>query len=148
MSNVNLLGSEEWAVVGIIDPDVTTASTVLTAAIDMSKFEQIMVTVLVGTLGASATLDVKLTEAILTGGAYGDISGKAITQLTQAGTDASDNQAIINLRGDEMTQGYQFIKVSLTVGTQTSDVALIVHGKAKSGPSSDSDLASVAEIVA
>jgi len=147
MSNVNLLGSEEWGVVATVDPDVLTATTHDSDEIDMSKFEQVTCIAMAGTLGSSATFDCKLQSATTSGGSFADITGKSITQLTEAGTD-DDKQAIINLRGDELTEGHRYVKAVVTVGTATSDGACIILGKGKSGPSSDNDLASVDEIVA
>jgi len=146
----NALPSEQAAIVATIDPDVTTASTVLSDAIDMSKFESIMAIVMAGTLGSSATLDASVTQATTAGGTYKAISGKAITQMTQAGTDQSDDQAIINVRAEELDvdNGYRFVKLSMTVAAATSDAGGIVLGfNAVVNPASDNDLASVGEIV-
>lgn len=149
MSNTNLLGSEEWAIVGTVDPDNNAAGEALSDAIDMSLFEQIMVIVLAGELGTGATLAVKLTQATTSGGTYSDITGKAITTLADSPADNdNDKQAIINLRGDEMTPDNRWVKVSHTVANATSDSAVVVLGKGKSLPSSDNDLSTVAEIVA
>lgn len=145
---INALPSENQAVVGIIDPDVYTAAEYLTAAIDMNKFESLQAIVMAGTLGASATLDAKLTASATSGGTYTDITGKAITQLTQAGTD-SDKQSIINLRAEELTEGLRYVKLSMTVGTATSDAGAIVMGaNPRNAPASDNDLSTVDEIVA
>ncbi len=150
MSMQNALPSEVAAVVATIDPDVTTASTVTSDAVDMRDFDQLMAIIMAGTLGASATLAAKLEQATTSGGTYKDITGKAITTLTQASPDGSDKQAIINLRTEEMDVegGYRFVRLSITVATATSDVgALVLAFGARYGPASDSDLASVAEIV-
>jgi len=145
---MNKLGSEQAAVVGTIDPDVYVASTELSDAIDMSKFESIQAIVMTGILGASATVDAKLVQATTAGGTYKDITGKAITQLVKATND--DDQAIINLRAEDLdvANEYRFVKLSLTVGTATSDAGAIVMGhNAVVEPASDNDLASVVEIV-
>lgn len=145
---INALPSECQAVVATIDPDVYTAAEYLSDAIDMNDFESIQAIVMAGTLGSSATLDAKLTASATSGGSYADITGKAITQLTQAGSD-DDKQAIINLRAEELTEGLRFVKLSMTVGTATSDAGAIVLGaNARNNPASDNDLASVDEIVA
>ena len=138
---------ERWAIVGTIDPDVTTASTVLSDAIDMSKYTEIWALVLAGTLGASATVDAKLTQATTSGGTYKDVTGKAITQLVKATDD--DKQATIQCRGEDldMDNSYRYVKLSLTVGTATSDVGAVVIGRVKEGLASSNDLASVAETV-
>lgn len=145
---INVLPSEAAAVVATIDPDVYVASTELSDAVDMSKFESIQAIVMAGTLGASATLDGKLVQATTAGGTYKDITGKAITQLVKATDD--DKQAVINCRAEELdlANNYRWVKLSMTVGTATSDAGAIIMGhNPHYGPASDSDLASVAEII-
>lgn len=139
--------SEQLAVVATIDPDAYTASTVLTDAIDMSKFRRVMFIVMAGELGASATVDFKVTECATSGGSYTDLSGKSITQLTQAGSD-DDKQVIVEVAAAEMGSGKRYLKGSLTIGTATSDagvIALASVGRHK--PENANDLASVDEIV-
>lgn len=143
----NALASEYAAVIGVIDPDANTAAAYDSDEIDMSKFDNIQAIVLAGALGSSATLDFKLQSATTSGGSFSDITGKAITQLTQAGSD-SDKQAVINLRAEELTEGHRYVKAVMTVGTATSDSAAIVLGQcARHAPASDNDIASVDEIV-
>ncbi len=141
--------SEYVAVVGVVDPDANTAAEYLTAAIDMSKWESILAIVMAGDLGTNATVDAAFKASATSGGTYAAISGKAITQLTQAGTDKSNTQALIHLRAAEMPAGKPWVKLSMTVGTATSDSGAIVLGKAAHYlPSSDNDIAAVTEIVA
>ena len=139
------LGSEQWAVIGVVDPDANGAAEYLTAAIDMSMWSRIVAVVQTGILGTSATVDFKLTDSDATGGSYTDISGKAITQLVKASND--DDQAIINLRFDELNTDARFVKAAVTVGTATSDCSAIVMGLPRYYPASDNDIASVVEIV-
>ena len=51
------------AVLGVVDPDVTTAGAHVTGWIDGSKFSDFMAIIMAGTLGASATLDAKIEQA-------------------------------------------------------------------------------------
>jgi hypothetical protein len=146
------LMSEQVAVLGVIDPDATTASTVTSDWGDMTVFQKMMAIVFAGTLGTSATVDAKLEQATDSSGTGAkDFSpAKAITQLTQAGTD-DDKQAIINVRRDELDVANDFthVRLSITVGTATSDVGGILLGMSpRFGPANDHDLASVDEIVA
>ena len=146
------LPSERAAIVATIDPDVLTAAAHSSDYVDMSKFETLHAIALAGTLGSSATFDFKLQQATAADGTgVKDITGKAITQLTQAGTDESDKQAVINLRGEELDVdgGFRYVKAVLTVGTASSDGGAVLIGMLpRNGPASDNDLASVAEIVA
>lgn len=147
----NALASEQVAVVGVIDPDAYTAATYTSGWVAMKDFESIMAVVMVGTLGSSATIDAKLEQATTSGGAGAkDITSKAITQLTQAGTD-DDKQAIINCRREELDldNDFDYVRLSLTVGTATSDCGGFVLGVVpRRGPAQDNDLSTVDEIVA
>lgn len=142
--------SDRAAVVGVIDPDAYTANTYTTGWIAMADFERIMAIVMAGDLGTSATVDAKIEQATDGSGTGAkDVSGKAITQLTQAGTD-SNKQAIINMRAEELdvANGFTHVRLSMTVATATSDAGAIVLGfDAREMPASDNDLSSVDEIV-
>lgn len=142
--------SEMVAVVATIDPDANTAATYVSDYVSMVDFKQVLAVVMVGDLGTSATVDAKLRQAKdASGTSVKDITGKVITQFTQAGTD-SDKQALINVRADELdvAGGFTHVALSMTVGTATSDSGAILLGLNPSfGPASDYDLASVDEIV-
>lgn len=130
--NTNPPISSQVVVAGVIDPDAYNASTVTSGWIDMGMFEAIMATVMVGTMGTSATVDAKLEQATDAAGTGAkDVTGKAITQLTQAGTD-SDKQAIIECRSDELDVNNSFthVRLSVTIGTAACDAGAIVHGVA------------------
>lgn len=132
----NALPSELVAVVGTIDPDAYGTGDQSSDWVDMGKFEHIMAVVMAGDLGSSATLSAKLEQATTSGGTPKDVTGKTITQLTQAGSD-SDKQAIINLRASELDldNGYRFVRLTMTVGTATSDAGAILLGfSPKYGP--------------
>jgi hypothetical protein len=147
----NSLASEQVALLATIDPDVTTASTVVSDYVDASEFYNYMAVVLAGTLGSSATIDAKIVQATDSSGTgVKDVTGKAITQITQAGTDQSDTQAVINVKPDDLdiNNGFKWFALSVTVGTATSDAGgFIVGCNPRNAPASDNDLASVGEIV-
>lgn len=142
--------TQRVGVVGAIDPDVYTAATYTTGWIDASAANSFMAIVMAGTLGTSATLDAKLEQASDSSGTGAkDITGKLITQLTQAGTD-SDKQAIINLAADELdlANGFTHFRLSMTVATATSDAgAIVLAADHRYGPASDRDATTVDEIV-
>lgn len=145
---MNLLPSENAAIVGTIDPDANAAATYLSDVIDMSKFESIMALVMTGILGASATINAKLVQATTSGGTYKDVADKAIATLVKATGD--DKQVVINCRAEEIDvdNGYRYVKLSMTVGTAASDAGAVVLGfNARTNPASGVGLASVAEIV-
>lgn len=150
----NSLPSEVAAVLATIDPDDYAAGAQNSDWIDLGLFDQVMAVVMAGTIDTGSTLDSKLTQATASDGSgEKDISGKAITQLTQAGAD-SDKQAVINCRADELdiANDFRFVRLVQTGGTgspaTTVDHSAVLIGFGpRYGPANDSDLASVAEIV-
>lgn len=151
MSMKTLRPSEQAAIVGRIDPDANTAATYTTGWIDMASFAAIMAIIMAGELGTSATIDAKLEQATDGSGTGAkDIDGSDISQLTQAGTDQSDTQAVIQCFSEDLDleNGFTHARLSLTVGTATSDCAAVVLGfNPRYAPASDSDAATVEEIV-
>src|SRR3990172_1424761 len=150
-SLTNMLPTEVAAGVGAIDPDAYTAAAYSTGWIAMDDFRRFCAIVMAGTLGSSATIDAKLTAATDSSGTgAADITGAAITQLTSASTD-SDKQAIINLNtatGFLAGSAYTHFRLTVTVGTATSDMGAVVLGfDAPYMPASDSDASTVDEIV-
>jgi hypothetical protein len=140
--------SEALAIVDCIDPDAYTTGAVNGDIIDMSKHRRVMFIVMAGTLGSSATIDFKVQGSAASNmGSAGDLTGKAITQLTEAGTD-SDKQAVVEVTAEEVAaQGYRYIRGTLTVGTATSDAGVVAVAGFSRYSTLD-DLASVDEIVA
>lgn len=148
----NALPSERVAVLDAIDPDALTAATHNGGWVDASKFGSLMAVVMRGTLGAGATFDAKLEQATdASGTGAKDITGKAMTQVTDGSPSVDDDkQAIINLRSDEldMDNDFRYVRLSITVGTATSDGGGLLLGfDPKFAPASDHDNASVDEIV-
>lgn len=143
--------SEICAVLGTIDPDAYAAAAYTSDWCDIGKFKKIMAIVMVGTLGASATVDAKLQGATDSSGTGAtDLTGKSITQLTQAGTD-DDKQVIIEVDAAEVqgqNSAFTHVAVVVTVGTAASDMGAVVLGlEPRFGPANNNDLASVDEIV-
>lgn len=143
--NSNILPSDRARLVGVIDPDAYSTGAQNTGWIDASEYKNFMALVAAGTLGTSATLDAKLEEATDgSGSGAQDVSGKAITQLVKASND--DDQAVINLRNDELSDGFTHFRLTMTVGTASSDAAAVVLGfDARYEPGDDLD--SVVEVV-
>jgi len=146
MTNPNILPSDRARLMGVIDPDAYGTGTETTAWIAAEDFNNFLAVISAGTLGTSATLDAKIEEAEDGSGTNPQDLGKSIAQLTQAGTDQSDKQALINFRADELSDGYTHVRVSMTVGTATSDAAAYLFGfDARYEPATDAT--SVDEIV-
>lgn len=147
---MSMHASDDVAVVGAIDPDAYVASTVTSGWIDSSDYMAFAAIVMAGTLGTSATLDAKIEQASDSSGTGAkDLTGAAITQLTQAGTD-SDKQAVIQFRSEDLDldNGFNHFRLSMTVAVATSDAGGLVLGyKARQAPASDGDASTVDEIV-
>jgi len=126
----NAKGSEELSILATLDPASQAAGTVTTGWVPVANFHALLGVVETGVLGASATVDAKLQQAqdnIGTGAK--DVTGKAITQLTQAGG-ANNKQALINLKPEDIdnANGFGYVRLSLTVGVAASIVAGKVVG--------------------
>lgn len=148
MSASKIRPSDLVAVLGAIDPDAYSNAAYETAWIDVESFGSVFALIMAGTLGSSATVDAKFqSNTIASDSGAGDVTGAAITQLTQAGTD-SDKQAIIELNVDKLTAGHKFVKLIVTVGTAASDMSAVVFGMhPRYAPARDWDAATVDEIV-
>lgn len=148
--NHNILPSDRVAIAGSIDPDNASAGTYTTGWVSMATFRSVMAVVAVGVMASTATLDAKLEQAKDASGTDAkDISGKAITQLTQAGTDA-DKQAVINCRAEELdiANDFSHVRLSLTTAAAASYCCGLLLGlDPRNGVASEFDEASVDEIV-
>jgi len=147
----NILPSEACAVLATIDPDAYTANTYVSDYVDMGKFESVLICILVGEMTASATLDAVVKQATDSSGtsAKNLTASKAITQLTQAGSD-SDKQVLINVRAAELDldNNFDHIAISVTTAAAAVDFGVVILGfNPRFAPASDNDLASVDEIV-
>ena len=146
----SLKPTQRAAIVGVINPQ--SATTVQsTGWVDASKFQNYLATVGVGAISASGTVDAKLQQATDSSGTGAkDITGKAITQLTQAGTN-SNSQAQINLRQDELdiANGFCFVRLGITPAA----AAALIYGQIEGvdpryGPADLAAATSVVQIVA
>lgn len=101
----------------------SSSSNILSAAIDMKNIYRLAAIINVGVIASTGTFDGKFVQAVTSGGTYKDITGKAITQLTQAGGDSNPGKPLcIDLRADELdlANGYRYVKLSLTPATAAS----------------------------
>lgn len=142
--------SEALAVVACIDPDAYATGTQNSDVIDMRYHRRVIFVVQVGTMATNSTVDFNVygsAAAGMTSPAL--ITGKSITQLTEAGTD-SDKQAIVEVTAEEVAaQGYRYIQGNLIVLAAASDSGVVALADAsRYSPASEFDLASVDEIVA
>lgn len=129
MLDANLKPNNRATVVGIINPQ--SSSVALSSGwIDSSQYENFMATIIAGALGASATVDAKLSQATDSSGTgIKDVTGKAITQLTKVGTN-DNSQVVINLRPEELdfVNGFQYFRLTITPAVAASLVCGLVQG--------------------
>ncbi len=139
---------ENATIVATIDPDAYTTGTQESDWVDMTTFRQVDFWVLAGTLGSSAVLNCKARQATAAAGTGAkDISGKAITALTQAGTD-SDKQACIHVDARDLDTGATHVQALATLTVATSDYGLVAMGSnSHFKPAADYDLSTVDEYV-
>lgn len=122
----NALPSELIDVVAAIDPDAYSNAAVSSGYADLSDYEALLAVELVGAMVTNSTVSMKLqSNTAATGGS--DITGKAITQLTEGDSD-DDKQAMINLRRSEVTEGHRYVKMLRTIGAAGSDEAALMLG--------------------
>lgn len=113
-----------------LDPVSQGAGTVLTGWVPLSDALGVLAILQVGALGASATVDAKLRQATdASGTSAKDITGKAITQLTKAGSD-DNKQVLVNVRPDELdlAGGFTHVALSITVATAACLISALVLG--------------------
>lgn len=143
--NPSIIPSERAPLVGVINPQsATTAKSTGWVKVDQS----VLFTLLAGALATDATLDAKLEQAQDSGGTGAkDITGKAITQLTDAGTD-DDKQAELNVHQSELDVANGFTHARLTVTPAVAAALIAATARAfDSRYQPAADLASVDEVV-
>lgn len=134
--------------VGTVDPQSATAGDYATDVIDMSKYQKVVFYVLVGAMTTDGTLNFVVKGDSASGGSFTTtVTGKSITQLTEAGTD-SNKQVVVEVTAEEaIMQDFRYVKGVLTTATAASLVAVAAVGvDARYSPADD--LASVDEVVA
>ena len=122
--------SDIATVLAALDPVSQSAATVVTSWVPITDVQSILAVLAVGALGTSATVDAKLRQATnSSGGSAKDITGKAITQLTKAGSD-DNKQVLLNVRPDEldMANGFTHIALSITVATAACLISAVLLG--------------------
>lgn len=146
--NINVKPATRAPIVGVINPASLTANTYTTAWVSMATFANVLAIIAVGAMTTNGTLDAKFEQAQDSGGTGAkDIAGKAITQLTQAGTD-SNKQVELNVMSEDLDVNNSFthVRLSVTTATAASLAAAVLLGfNARYQPATD--LTTVDEIV-
>lgn len=146
----NAKGSETLAILTTLDPINQAAGTVNTGWISQANFHALLAIIETGTLGAGATVNAKLQQALDNiGTGVIDVPGKAIVALTQAGG-GSNKQVLVNLKPEEMDtiNGFGFVRLSLTIAGAASQVAAQLLGLTpRFAPADAFDQAAVVQII-
>lgn len=149
MNQFAMLGSEQIAIAGVVAPGALTAGAKNSGWIDLAYYNQLMAVVSTGTLGSSATVDGKWQVADDSSGTN-PIDAPGSTALTQILKASGDNKQAAHVldpsRLTNMTK--RFARYVLTVGTATSDAAVVILGlQARHLPVTDNDPTSVVQTV-
>jgi hypothetical protein len=125
METPNVLPSKRGSTIDLIPPQSVTGTSVSTGWVDMSTRQAVQAVVNVGVISSSGVVNAKLEQTTSDGGSAADVTSKAITALTQAGSD-SNKGAILNCRSDELdvNNGYRWVRLTITV----SGAAALVSG--------------------
>ncbi len=146
----NAKGSELLTILGVLDPASQAAGTSTTGWISVANHHGLMASIQSGALGASATLDAKFQKALDSSGTNAkDITGKSITQLTQAAS-GSNRQVLINVKPEELdtVNGFGFVRLSVTVGVAASITsAQLIGVNPRYAPADSLNQAAVAQVV-
>ncbi len=122
-----------------IDPVSQAAGTVTSGAVDLSKFHRSLFVVMVGSVGASGTVDAKLQQSSTGSSGWTDVAGSNITQVT-----AGNKIVTLEIRPEQLTAGQRYVRLSVTVGTNAVLIAaLALGGEAVQKPASANDVAAV-----
>ncbi|TRZ66385.1 MAG: hypothetical protein D4R98_06190 [Comamonadaceae bacterium] len=146
----NSKATELLSVLATIDPSNQASGTATTGWISVANYHGFLAEVQTGALGTSATLDAKLQQALDSSGTGSkDITGKSITQLTQAAS-GSNRQVLINVKPEELdtVNGFGFVRLSVTVGVAASITsAQLIGVNPRYAPADSLNQAAVAQVV-
>jgi hypothetical protein len=118
--------SDRAALLGVVSPQsATTAKS--TAWFPLSLYENFLAAIKVGAIATGGTVNAKLEQATDSSGTGAkDVTGKSITQLTEAGSD-SNKQALINASVQDFDIGNGFCFGRLTITPATA--AALIDGE-------------------
>jgi hypothetical protein len=149
MADYNIPLSDRLAPAATIDPQTQTAGALNSDAVDMQDGHRALFILMLGAITATGTMDMKLQGSADGSTGWGDITGKAITQLTDAD---GDKQVMIEITDEELVAAnaaYRYVRAVVTNATADALMSLIaLLADLRYGPASDHSLASVDETVA
>lgn len=131
-------------------PASTSAGTADTGSIDMSKARRALALGIVGTLGSSATFDMKW-QVSKDNSTWTDLSVANAAATNYAITEVTANNQVVKMeiRADQLPAGYRYARARATVGVAASQICtLILGGEASAKPLSQNDNAVVVQNIA
>lgn len=138
--------SEDIAVIGTVDPQTLADTEVFSDVIDMSKFWDVMAVAMLGNMNDS-------TGTLVFRAVTCDSAGANVAAFKTASTlavVADEKQVVLEVSNEDLAGGAtnadRYVKFGVVSGSTGGPVSVLVLGRAKNGPSSDSDLSTVAEI--
>ena len=129
MSHPNVRPSDRATIMAVVNPQ-SAASAQSSGWISVVQFAALQALIIVGAIGSSATVDAKIQQATDSSGTGAkDVSGKAITQLTKAGSD-DNKQAVINFRPTDLdfSGGFTHVRLTITPATAASLICGVILG--------------------
>jgi len=111
-------------------PDSLGPAATASAYVSMANYHRGIFVIHVGDIGQAGTIDAQVYQATDTSGTGQKVvTGKAITQLTQAGGDGNQIVAI-EIRTEELdvTGGFDCVKILITTGVAASEYGFIFYG--------------------
>jgi hypothetical protein len=147
--SANIKAAEQVAVIGTIDPATVANTEVFTDVVDAGRWHQVLGLALIGNLPAE-TISFKAYRCDSAGN--NKVQLKAAATLAAHATNNDNTQIVINVRNDEVgaaADGARYVCFGLVTGGATGGpcAAVALGVNARYQPGSDSDLASVVEIV-
>lgn len=144
--------TERLALAATIPADQRGASDTNSDVVDMRNHRRALVVAIVGDIATGATFNVTVyanTANSTSGGTA--ITGKSFTAASFSGTGGSNQEGLIEVSAEEVAAavaGGRYLFATATVAGGNVDYALaILVDDSRYGPSTEYDLASVAEIV-
>ncbi len=143
---INVFAGSVLATVATIDPQTIANTERFSDVVDMSKFDQVLATLLTGD-EAAETIDFKCYTCAADG--TGAAALKTATQLAAHATANDNAQVVMAVKAGELAaSGARYVKFGVVTGnTAGGPAAVLVQGIAsRYGLASDNDLATVKQI--
>lgn len=144
--NYNQNMAEDLAVLGFTAPVSQAAGTVTVGPFYAGNLRRVLANLLLGSLGAAGTVNAKWQAAATQGGAYADVAGSAITQISAGASNYVQNE----LKAETLAAAGQgpWLQFVVTVGANAVLMATEVLGSVgRFGPSSDYNVVTPAQTV-